>query len=154
MKSSWLRGENVPEPAAVVSHVHITQPCQTEIGEGIVCFLPSESSSSRTRSSLVLCADGHFFAVVLCGRTRRRSAPIGVTLIRANGKLTFPCCLFLGRHQEECSSSCSIPAGGFQWATGTTLQSHGAGEKKSNHSVICFLSKSKDSRPVLQSQNH
>lgn len=58
-----------------------------------------------------------------CGR---HLVPIGLVLIRAKGKMTFPCCLFLGRQQEECRSSCSIPAGRshpceFQPATGTTL---------------------------------
>ena len=51
---------------------------------------------------------------------------IGLVLVRAKGKMTFLLLFILGRQQEECRSSCSIPAGRshpceFQSATATTL---------------------------------
>lgn len=51
---------------------------------------------------------------------------IGLVLVRAKGKMTFSLLCILGKQQEECWSSCSIPAGRshpceFQSATGTTV---------------------------------
>lgn len=40
-----------------------------------------------------------------------RLLPVGLLLVTAKGKMTFPSLFILGRHQEECRSSCSIPAG-------------------------------------------
>lgn len=35
----------------------------------------------------------------------------GPSISDSEGKMTFPWLFILGRHQEECRSSCSIPAG-------------------------------------------
>lgn len=43
-----------------------------------------------------------------CGR---HLVLMGLVLVRAKGKMTFPLLFILGRQQEECRSSCSIPAG-------------------------------------------
>lgn len=40
-----------------------------------------------------------------------RLPPVGLLLVTAKGKMTFPSLFILGRHQKECRSSCSIPAG-------------------------------------------
>lgn len=51
---------------------------------------------------------------------------IRLRISQSNGKDDLPLLFILGRHQEECWSSCSVPAGRshpceFQSATGTAL---------------------------------